>query len=78
MPDHLLRSALRVLVSQGPVAQRAFAQHVQKQFLDSPLDFPTAAELFPSPAEVSAVYRQYLVAVRCMFSARLAQEALPQ
>lgn len=79
VPPVLLRSALRALISQGAAAQRPFVEHIRTQLLESPPVFTDAAVLFPSGSDglVSPECLRYMAATRCIFSSKLAREALP-
>lgn len=81
VPPVLLRSALRTLVSQGSATQRPFVEHIRKRLLESPPPFTDAKELFPpssssSPGVVSQACQEYIASTRCVFSSKLALEAL--
>lgn len=79
MPPVLLRSALRILISQGAATQRPFVEHIRSQILKSPPAFTDPASLFP-PGEdglVSQECMQYIASTRCIFSSKLAETALP-
>lgn len=79
VPPVLLRSALRALVSQGAATQRPFVEHIRTRLLESPPVFTDAAVLFPSGSDglVSPECLRYTAATRCIFSSKLAKEALP-
>lgn len=79
MPPALLRSALRALVSQGASTQRPFVEHIRAQLLESPPAFTDAAVLFP-PGNYGLASQEclrYIASTRCIFSSKLAREALP-
>lgn len=79
MPPVLLRSALRVLISQGAATQRPFVEHIRSQILRSPPAFTDASALFPlgEGGLVSQECLRYLASTRCIFSSKLAETALP-
>lgn len=79
VPPVLLRSALRALISQGTATQRPFFEHIRTQLLESPPVFTGAAVLFPSGSYglVSPECLRYMAGTRCIFSSKLAKEALP-
>lgn len=73
----LLRSALRTLVSQGSTTQQPFVAHIRKRLQESPPPFLDALELFPESGVVSPACSEYIASTRCVFSSKLATEALP-
>lgn len=79
MPPALLRSALRTLISQGASTQRPFVEHIRTQLLKSPPAFTDATVLFPPGSDglVSQECLQYIASTRCIFSSKLAKEAVP-
>ncbi|ORY57432.1 aldo/keto reductase [Pseudomassariella vexata] len=77
LPSELLRSALRVLVSQGAVTQQPFVQHIRHRMLEAPPATPSPDALFPEIYEASTTCKQYLALTRCVFSCKLAKECLP-
>ncbi|KAH8898439.1 aldo/keto reductase [Thozetella sp. PMI_491] len=76
LPPDLLRSALRVLVSQGSVNQKPFTEHIRQRFSEAPLELANAAALFPAHDEVSPECRRYLALTRCIFASEMPQESL--
>lgn len=77
MPPVLLRSALRTLVSQGSTTQQPFVSHIRKRLQESPPPLTAPAELFPQAGLVSQACSEYIASTRCVFSSKLATEALP-
>lgn len=79
VPPVLLRSALRVLISQGAATQRPFVEHIRSQILKSPPAFTDAAALFPPWKDglASQECLRYVASTRCIFSSKLAETALP-
>ncbi|KAI0011457.1 aldo/keto reductase [Xylariaceae sp. FL0662B] len=77
LPPTTLRSALRLLLSQGAATQRPFIEHIRGRFRESPPCFEAPGDLFPEPGIVSPACSTYLAQTRCMFSCKLALEALP-
>lgn len=77
MPPALLRSALRTLVSQGSTTQQPFVAHIRKRLQESPPAFTSPSELFSGPGVVSQACSEYIASTRCVFSSKLAAEALP-
>lgn len=78
----LLRSALRTLVSQGATTQRPFVEHIRKRLQESPPPLTDAHALFPQSSGgdnsvVSQACLDYIASTRCVFSSKLAIEALP-
>ncbi|PSR74684.1 hypothetical protein BD289DRAFT_487345 [Coniella lustricola] len=85
----LLRSALRTLVSQGATTQRPFVEHIRRRLQETPPPLTDAQELFPqslrgsndgnhtSSGVVSQACSEYIALTRCVFSSKLAMEALP-
>lgn len=78
MPPVLLRSALRTLISEGAANQRPFVEHIRTQLLESPPAFTDATVLFPPGNDglVSQECLRYIASTRCLFSSKLAKEAL--
>ncbi|KAI0108979.1 putative aryl-alcohol dehydrogenase [Nemania sp. FL0031] len=74
-PEHL-RSALRILISQGATTQQPFVQHIRQRLLDSPPGLATPRILFPIPNKLTPEFTEYLAYTRCLFSSKLAQESL--
>ncbi|KAI1387990.1 aldo/keto reductase [Hypoxylon trugodes] len=77
LPPATLRSALRLLVSQGSVTQQPFVKHVRAKFFENPPSFTTPEELFPGHDIVAPACLEYLAQTRCIFSCKLAKESLP-
>ncbi|KAI1298204.1 putative aryl-alcohol dehydrogenase [Xylaria venustula] len=74
-PEHL-RSALRVLISQGSTTQQPFVQHIRQRILDPKPEFTPAQVLFPGPDELTKECSRYLALTRCLFSSKMAQLSL--
>ncbi|KAI0894598.1 aldo/keto reductase [Annulohypoxylon nitens] len=77
LPPATLRSALRLLVSQGATTQRPFVEHIRAKFYESPPIFESAERLFSGDDIVTPECLAYLAHTRCIFSCKLAQESLP-
>ncbi|EFX05645.1 aldo-keto reductase [Grosmannia clavigera kw1407] len=78
VPYTILRSALRLLISQGSVNQKPFVHHVRERLSEAKPDFTPPLELFPvGSSEASVVLIDYLARIRCIFSCKLVEEALP-
>lgn len=79
VPPVLLRSALRLLISQGVTTQRPFVEHIRSQLLQSPPAFTDASDLFPpgGHGRLSQDCLRYIASTRCMFSSKLAEAAIP-
>lgn len=77
VPPVLLRSALRTLISQGSTNQQPFVSHIRKRLQESPPAFTSPNELFPKAGVVSQACAEYIASTRCIFSSKLATEALP-
>ncbi|KAI1134105.1 aldo/keto reductase [Hypoxylon sp. FL0543] len=77
LPPATLRSALRLLISQGAATQRPFVEHVRARFIENPPTFEAPARLFPGKDIVSPECLAYLAQTRCIFSCKLARESLP-
>ncbi|KAI1374470.1 aldo/keto reductase [Hypoxylon crocopeplum] len=77
LPPETLRSALRLLVSQGAVTQKPFVEHIRAKFYENPPSFEPAERLFPGSDNVTEASLTYLAQTRCIFSCKLAQESLP-
>lgn len=76
VPEKLLRSALRTLVSQGSGTQQPFVQHIREHLTRSPPELTPPSSLFPVPDEFSAECNQYLEITRCIFSSKLSEQSL--
>ncbi|KAI0126153.1 aldo/keto reductase [Xylariales sp. AK1849] len=76
LPPELLRSTMRVLISQGSITQRPFVQHIRERLAESPPELLAPEILFPSSNQVSPQCTRYLALTRCVFSCKLAQESL--
>ncbi|KAE9400219.1 aldo-keto reductase [Gymnopus androsaceus JB14] len=74
LPPVILRSALRALVSQGKTSQAVFVDHVQRRLRASPPAFMHYTELFDTSFPS---HPQFLAAVRCLFTSKMAVESLP-
>ncbi|RMZ09133.1 hypothetical protein D0864_01570 [Hortaea werneckii] len=77
LPTTWLQSSLRLLISQGTSTQKPFVQHIRNRIHESPPPFPNAQTLFPEPTIVSNECHKYLALTRCIFSSKLAEDALP-
>ncbi|KAI2633248.1 aldo/keto reductase [Hypomontagnella submonticulosa] len=77
LPVTALRSALRLLISQGAVTQQPFVEHVRARFLEDPLHFEAPERLFASDDIVTEACFSYLAQTRCIFSCKLPRESLP-
>ncbi|KAI0888443.1 aldo/keto reductase [Annulohypoxylon maeteangense] len=77
LPPATLRSALRLLVSQGSSTQRPFVEHIRTKFFESPPKFEPPERLFSDDDVVTSECLAYLAQTRCIFSCKLAQESLP-
>ncbi|KAK9774595.1 putative Aldo/keto reductase [Seiridium cardinale] len=76
LPPELLRSALRVLVSQGSSTQKPFVHHIRERFTDAPPQLIAPEILFPALNQASAECTRYMALIRCVFSCKLAEESL--
>ncbi|KAF2771093.1 putative aryl-alcohol dehydrogenase [Teratosphaeria nubilosa] len=77
LPVELLRSSLRCVVANESSAQQPFVQHVRQRLLEAPPAFIAAEQVFDSATTPSQACLDYLAQVRCMFSSKLATNALP-
>ncbi|KAI2617788.1 aldo/keto reductase [Hypoxylon sp. NC1633] len=77
LPPATLRSALRLLVSQGSTTQRPFVEHVRTKFFENPPSFEDPGTLFSGDDVVTQICLTYLAQTRCIFSCKLSQESLP-
>ena len=77
LPVTLLRSTLRVLVSQGTSVQKPFVEHVRKHLTESPPPYPSPEDLFSSDSVPTPAILDYLASTRCLFSSKLVVEAIP-
>ncbi|KAI2468174.1 aldo/keto reductase [Annulohypoxylon bovei var. microspora] len=77
LPPATLRSALRLLVSQGSITQRPFVEHIRAKFHENPPSFEPPERLFSGDDIVTPECLAYLAQTRCIFSCKLAQESLP-
>ncbi|KAF5362604.1 hypothetical protein D9758_009583 [Tetrapyrgos nigripes] len=77
LPPQLLKSSLRLLVSQSLEAQRTFVSHVRTRLLTNPPELLPADQLFPSSPLKEPEYPQFISDIRCWFSSKLAKESLP-
>ncbi|KAF5370548.1 hypothetical protein D9757_010136 [Collybiopsis confluens] len=73
LPPNILKSSLRVLLSQHTTAQKLFVEHVRGQLSASPPKYSSPSELFGE----TPCYAEFLASVRCLFSSRMASESLP-
>ncbi|KAI0146472.1 hypothetical protein BJ166DRAFT_65327 [Pestalotiopsis sp. NC0098] len=76
LPPELLRSALRVLLSQGSTTQKPFVQHIRERFADAPPELVAPETLFPTINQASPECKRYMAMTRCVFSCKLAEESL--
>ncbi|KAI1355526.1 putative aryl-alcohol dehydrogenase [Xylaria sp. FL0043] len=76
LPPEYLRSALRVLISEGSATQQPFVRHVRQRLLDPKPEFVPAEVLFPRPDELTQECTRYLALTRCLFSSKMAQLSL--
>ncbi|KAI1472223.1 uncharacterized protein F4812DRAFT_3556 [Daldinia caldariorum] len=72
-----LRSALRLLVSQGASTQQPFVEHIRAKFYENPPRFDEPEKLFPGDDIVSEACLNYLAQTRCIFSCKLSLESFP-
>ncbi|KAH9841238.1 Aldo keto reductase [Teratosphaeria destructans] len=77
LPVELLRSSLRCLVAHGASVQQPFVRHVRQRLLEAPPGLVGAERMFDGATTPSPACLEYLAQVRCMFSSKLATEALP-
>ncbi|KAI1649023.1 aldo/keto reductase [Daldinia loculata] len=77
LPPATLRSALRLLVSQGATTQQPFVEHIRARFYENPPRFEDPEKLFPGDDIVSEACLTYLAQTRCIFSCKLPQESFP-
>ncbi|KAI8962655.1 aldo/keto reductase [Daldinia sp. FL1419] len=77
LPPATLRSALRLLVSQGASTQQPFVQHIRARFRENPPAFEDPEKLFPEADVVSEACLAYLAQIRCIFSCKLPRESFP-
>ncbi|KAF5483672.1 Flagellar radial spoke protein 5 [Colletotrichum fructicola] len=73
----LLRSSLRLVISQGPSTQNIFVKHVQTRLAESPVSFPRIHALLGDDGGLSGSFLEYLNWNRCLFSAKLPKQSLP-
>ncbi|EFQ97710.1 aldo/keto reductase [Nannizzia gypsea CBS 118893] len=76
LPPVYLRSALRTLLSHDQTNQKPFVEHIRSRLQGSPPALTAAAELFPSADTVSPACAEYIRLTRCLFSSKLAVEAV--
>ncbi|KAK5634877.1 hypothetical protein RRF57_010590 [Xylaria bambusicola] len=76
VPPEYLRSALRVLISQGSSVQQPFVRHVRERLLDPKPEFHPAQVLFPGTDELATECTTYLALTRCLFSSKMVQLSL--
>ncbi|KAH9225469.1 hypothetical protein K456DRAFT_1852144, partial [Colletotrichum gloeosporioides 23] len=74
----LLRSSLRLVISQGPSTQNIFVKHVQTRLVESPVSFPRMHALLGDDGGLSRSFLDYLNRNRCLFSAKLPKQSLPK
>ncbi|KAI1476197.1 hypothetical protein F4774DRAFT_393867 [Daldinia eschscholtzii] len=77
LPPATLRSALRLLISQGASTQQQFVEHIRARFYGNPPRFEDPGSLFPGDDVVSEACLAYLAQTRCIFSCKLPQESFP-
>ncbi|KAI1806281.1 aldo/keto reductase [Daldinia bambusicola] len=77
LPPAALRSALRLLVSQGASTQQPFVEHIRSRFYENPPHFDEPEKLFPGDGVVSEACLAYLAQTRCIFSCKLSEESFP-
>ncbi|KAM5471138.1 hypothetical protein MauCBS54593_003477 [Microsporum audouinii] len=76
LPPVYLRSVLRALLSHNPANQKPFIEHIRSRLQESPPALTEATELFPSADTVSPACVEYMGLTRCLFSSKLAEEAI--
>ncbi|WQF86816.1 hypothetical protein CDEST_11830 [Colletotrichum destructivum] len=76
LSPHLLRSSVRLLISQGPSTRTLFLKHVQARLTASPVPFPDSHALVSDDGGLSSQTLEYLAWNRCLLSAKLAQQAI--
>ncbi|EEQ34582.1 aldo/keto reductase/Endoribonuclease L-PSP [Microsporum canis CBS 113480] len=76
LPPVYLRSVLRTLLSHNPANQKPFVEHIRSRLQESPPALTEATELFPSADTVSPACVEYIGLTRCLFSSKLAEEAI--
>ncbi|OHW90826.1 hypothetical protein CSPAE12_10577, partial [Colletotrichum incanum] len=72
----LLRSSIRLLVSQGSSIETLFVNHVQARLIESPIPFPDSEFLLNDSGGFSVQFLEYLAWNRCLVSAKLARQSL--
>ncbi|OLN94142.1 Flagellar radial spoke protein 5, partial [Colletotrichum chlorophyti] len=72
----MLRSSLRLLISQGPQMQYIFVKHVQGRLTESPVLLPDSASLLEETGGFSQPCLDFLAWNRCLISAKLAKQSL--
>ncbi|KAL7621896.1 hypothetical protein AAE478_007396 [Parahypoxylon ruwenzoriense] len=77
VPPATLRSALRLLVSQGAITQKPFVEHIRARFRENPPHYEAPSDLFAGDDVVTQKCLSYLAQTRCVFSCKLGQESLP-
>ncbi|KAI1770349.1 aldo/keto reductase [Hypoxylon cercidicola] len=76
LPPETLRSALRLLVSQGSVTQHPFVEHVRARLHENPPRLEAPERLFPGDDVVAHECLSYLAQTRCIFCCKLSRESL--
>ncbi|KAG7089495.1 hypothetical protein E1B28_011175 [Marasmius oreades] len=76
LPVSILRSSLRVLVSQWPGARQTFVDHVRGRLNGSPPPFTPPKDLFAGSTSLVRC-AEYMASTRCLFSSNLASNSLP-
>ncbi|KAF3807111.1 hypothetical protein GCG54_00007368, partial [Colletotrichum gloeosporioides] len=74
----LLRSSLRLVISQSSSTQNIFLKHVQTRLAESPVSFPRIHALLGDDGGLSRSFIEYLNWNRCLFSAKLPKQSLPK
>ncbi|XXG95393.1 hypothetical protein Hte_001655 [Hypoxylon texense] len=77
LPPETLRSALRLLVSQGSGTQQPFVEHVRARFHENPPRLEAPEILFPGSDIVVQECLTFVAQTRCIFSCKLSRESLP-
>ncbi|KAI1491167.1 aldo/keto reductase [Biscogniauxia mediterranea] len=76
LPPEYLRSALRVLISQGSITQKPFVQHIRQQLSKNARGLPSPEQLFSGPDRLTPICKEFLSLTRCIFSCKLVEESL--
>lgn len=77
LPPPILRSALRLLISQGAITQKPFVEHVRARFRENPPTLRVFSTLFTGNDGVTSECSAYVAQIRCMFSCKMSEESIP-